>query len=342
MSKQVEENKATFIKTWGQNGSDDGQFDGPHDVAVASDGTIIVVDHGNHRIQCFNCKGNFIRKWGRLGSDDGEFSFPSGLAIGMFSKHKNDINESIIFAMLKVPELSSYPWKAFKDPLSGLLSICASYIGIEHIYVTDLSNNRIQVFGMDGSFIRKWGSWGNGDGQFSGPSSCGIGPHDGMVYVSDLMNHRIQVFDSEGKFIRKWGRRGYGENEFNYPRGLSVSRDVSGSGSQMIYIADTNNDRVVCYHSDGTLAREWAPPSGLCSEPFNVMVDDDRMVYVADSGNHCIRQFRLDGTLIQIWGSEGSGEGQLQDPLGMAKGVDGIMYVADSENNRVVMIEIQS
>src|SRR6266545_335054 len=74
--------------------------------------------------------------------------------------------------------------------------------GSGNIYVGD-SQNRIQVFSSTGTFLRKWGSEGSGDGQFQTPSGIAI-DGNGNVYVTDTGNARIQVFDSAGNFLRKW------------------------------------------------------------------------------------------------------------------------------------------
>ena len=54
-----------FLNAWGSAGSDAGQFDRPSGIAVAGDGTVYVVDTGNHRIQLFTPDGEFIAWWGR-------------------------------------------------------------------------------------------------------------------------------------------------------------------------------------------------------------------------------------------------------------------------------------
>jgi len=59
--------------------------------------------------------------------------------------------------------------------------------------VSEYGNDRIQVFGPQGRFLRKWGSEGNGDGEFSQPQGLAI-DSEGDVYVSDQGNHRILVF----------------------------------------------------------------------------------------------------------------------------------------------------
>ncbi len=42
-----------YLAQWGQEGSDEGQFDFLGGVAVDSQGIVYVVDTGNHRIQKF-------------------------------------------------------------------------------------------------------------------------------------------------------------------------------------------------------------------------------------------------------------------------------------------------
>ena len=48
-------------------------------------------------------------------------------------------------------------------------------------------------------FLRKWGTGGEGDGQFSHPAGLAIAG-DGNVYVADTWNLRLQVFDRQGRF----------------------------------------------------------------------------------------------------------------------------------------------
>ncbi|MGV8107127.1 MAG: hypothetical protein ACP5OH_05095, partial [Nitrososphaerota archaeon] len=45
-----------------------------------------------------------------------------------------------------------------------------------------------------GNFITKWGSHGEGDGEFVDPEHLAIGS-EGRVYVSDRSNDNIQVFE---------------------------------------------------------------------------------------------------------------------------------------------------
>tara|TARA_B100000745_G_scaffold280756_1_gene213078 strand:+ start:168 stop:383 length:216 start_codon:yes stop_codon:yes gene_type:complete len=62
-----------------------------------------------------------------------------------------------------------------------------------NFYVADRNNNRIQKFTSEGQFVSKWGSVGEGDGEFFSPMRVAVGP-DGSVYVADSGNDRIQKF----------------------------------------------------------------------------------------------------------------------------------------------------
>lgn len=53
----------TFLKTWGERGSAPGQFDGPHGLAMDSQGRLFVADRSNNRIQVFDQEGNFLDQW---------------------------------------------------------------------------------------------------------------------------------------------------------------------------------------------------------------------------------------------------------------------------------------
>jgi len=52
-----------FIKTWGKKGSAPGEMDGPHTLAMDSQGRLFLGDRGNNRIQIFDQDGNYIDQW---------------------------------------------------------------------------------------------------------------------------------------------------------------------------------------------------------------------------------------------------------------------------------------
>ena len=75
-------------------------------------------------------------------------------------------------------------------------------------------NSRIVKFDRSGNFIRAWGSYGSGVGEFILPHSVVV-DKAGRVYVADRENARIQIFDSDGRFLTQW--TGIGDPESQKP-----------------------------------------------------------------------------------------------------------------------------
>jgi DNA-binding beta-propeller fold protein YncE len=92
------------------------------------------------------------------------------------------------------------------------------------VYVLDF--NRIQKFTINGNFILKWGSEGDGESQVKEARGIAIDSQNN-VYVADAGNYRIQKFTADGTFITEWGCKDPTEGEFN----LAVSIAIDSSGN---------------------------------------------------------------------------------------------------------------
>jgi len=105
---------------------------------------------------------------------------------------------------------------------------------------------------------------------------------------------------------------------------------------------------------DGIPNRECA--SDKFAWPSSIAIAPDGSVYVADTYNHRIKKFDSNGNFIAEWGSfcviDGysyydiygndslvlnypCGDGDFAWPVGLSIGIDGTLYVVDSENNRI-------
>jgi DNA-binding beta-propeller fold protein YncE len=62
-----------FIKAWGQHGSEPGEFDVPHSLALDSAGRLYVADRSNSRIQVFDADGNLVAEWHQFGRPSSVF-----------------------------------------------------------------------------------------------------------------------------------------------------------------------------------------------------------------------------------------------------------------------------
>jgi tripartite motif-containing protein 71 len=226
-----------------------------------------------------------------------------------------------------------------------------------NVYVTDMSNNRIEKFNSSGVFLAKWGknggdgTPGSGDGEFKSPYDIAIDSSNN-IYVADTYNYRVQKFTSAGVFIAKWGKNGgdgtsgVGDGEFDNINGIFV--DSSGN----IYVADTGNNRIQKLTSSGVFVTKWGKNNGdgtsgsgdgEFSSPKDVVANSSGNVYVVDGFNHRIQTFDVNGaavTFITKWGknngdgTSGTGDGEFFGPFGLALDFLGNAFVVDS-NNRI-------
>jgi DNA-binding beta-propeller fold protein YncE len=127
------------------------------------------------------------------------------------------------------------------------------------------------------------------------------------------------------EFVNLWG-------------GLDAPEAVAVDQSDNVYVADSGNQQIQKFNSNGGFITKWgtlgAGPSEFAN-PGGIAVDQTGNVYVADSSNHRVQKFTSTGGFIGQWGEAGSEDGQLLWPGGIAVDQSGNVYVADRGNNRV-------
>jgi DNA-binding beta-propeller fold protein YncE len=140
------------------------------------------------------------------------------------------------------------------------------------IFVTDgYGNSRVVKFDRDGNFIKTWGKYGTGPGEFDLPHSIVVDQED-RVYVGDRENARIEIFDADGNFLKEW--KGIG-----YPYGLFITPD------QHIWMVDGAYDRIVELDQNGKILGAMGEPgraSGQLAWAHFMAVGPDRRIYVAE------------------------------------------------------------
>lgn len=213
--------------------------------------------------------------------------------------------------------------------------VCCDRLG--NIIVADRSNNRIQVFHQDGTFLHKFGEHGTAPGQFDRPAGVAVDPM-GRIVVADKDNHRIQIFSFEGTFVLTFGEKGCRSGQFNYPW------DVAVNSQGNIVVSDTRNHRIQMFTNEGifinkygfegtaTMWKHFDSPRGVCFNPSGHVI-------VTDFNNH--RLVIVDPSFLhaQFLGQEGSGFKQFLRPQGIVCDDEGRIIVADSRNHRIQVFE---
>lgn len=71
-----------FLKCWGREGLEPGQFSRIRALALGPDGLLYAADACNHRVQVFTLDGELVRHFGGSGNEPGQMLYPYDLAFG--------------------------------------------------------------------------------------------------------------------------------------------------------------------------------------------------------------------------------------------------------------------
>lgn len=133
----------------GPRGSENGKFNIPLAATVAADGSLVVADSGNFRIQTFDADGKFKASFGGSGSELGRFSRPRSIATdsegNIYVADSNFNNVQIFNAK---GELLMPLGRLSRDPGPGNYSLLAG-IAVDNsnrLFVLDHYFKKIEIF----------------------------------------------------------------------------------------------------------------------------------------------------------------------------------------------------
>ena len=198
-----------YIRSFGQQGSGNGQLYNPTGIAVDHDNQLYIVNSNNKHIKVLENDGTFVRQIG-----GGHLSEPYGVTV--HNKHvfvAEGGNHRILMFTLDgqlIRTIGSYgsgPGQ-FNDPRA----VAFAPDGDGDMYVLDRYNSRIQVFNANGVYQREFGNR-----QLKYPLDI-ICTADHHVLVADCNNSRVAIFNTMGQLIHSF-RVG------SYPYGLAVDHN---------------------------------------------------------------------------------------------------------------------
>ncbi len=290
-------------------GSGDGQLNEPRGIAVSADGeTIYVVDSLNARVELFDPAGNFISSWGGTNS-------ASDLSLGLFQPSDtatfgasdivsgpNDLlyvadtwnhvvvvvsPDGEVIRSIGVPgepvDLGDDPANVEAEP-GAFFGPRAVAVTDSEIYVTDTGNERIQVFGLDGTFLRAFGGFGTEPGQLIEPVGVAV-DEAGTIYVADSGNARISVFTSDGTPLTQWPVDEWSDYRYDPATDFrpNFEPNLFAGPDGLIYVTSRITSSVLVFTPDGQRVGNLTSIGGQdLLAPVGITVSDDGNLYVTD------------------------------------------------------------
>lgn len=116
-----------------------------------------------------------------------------------------------------------------------------------------------------------------------------------------------------------------------------VSAGIARAPDGTLWVADVDGNRFALFSQEGEFLDYWAPGGATTlrlrksnGDPFGGLAfAPDGSFYVLSVGDRTVLHFDSQRRLVSQWGGYGDAPGQYRDPIGIAVGPDGTVYVLD-------------
>jgi len=208
------------------------------------------------------------------------------------------------------------------------------------IFISDNNPADFQVH-----VIKKITAMDSGSGPFN-PGGIALLGTD-KIAVSDVNSKRILLFNKDGKFLRflskemsKEDRELVRNNKKAEPDDVFV--DIGGLcavDGDSVYAIDNQSNLLKGYNRDFKKLEPVSLKTLGCFGPHSVNYDGKNFL-VSDTGSHRILVVNHDGQVqLTISGKQGTGNGQLNNPVDVVYNGKGLYYVADFDNSRIQVFD---
>lgn len=217
---------------------------------------------GDDPVQVYKTNGEFVRSWGK-----GLFKSPHQLRIGPdgaiwvadFDQHiiQKYTPEGKLLQTVGTIGVSGEDETHFNRPTDMAI------LPNGEIFVTDgYGNRRVVHLDKTGKFIKTWGKYGSGPGEFVLPHAI-VYDSKGRLYVADRNSGRVQIFNQDGSFIDQW-------SGLIMPWGLHITEDdevwVCGSSPHWWRrhekYQEYKDQMFMRFSTDGRARLTWTLPLG--------------------------------------------------------------------------------
>ena len=186
--------------------------------------------------------------------------------------------------------------------------------------VADSNNERVQMFGFDGNFLREFSLKGR-------PRLLAF-TESGDLLVRDQSTQKIVVFTENGQFIRYIG----GEH-VKRPYHVSVISDGR------IITSDCDDKRIKVLTADGKdLLQSFKAPG--CGETPDCVIYHKDQFFASFSDACLVMVFNIAGEYLHDIGSKGSDDGEFSCPIGLAIDKFNRLIVCDMGNRRLQLFTL--
>ncbi len=192
-----------------------------------------------------------------------------------------------------------------------------------HLFITEFEGDSIAKLTTGGSFIKRFGESGRGDGELLGPQFL-ASDNKGYIYVTDWGNRRVCKFDYEGNFILSFGQKKGDYEGLQGPSGIAIIEEK-------VYVADKLRGYIAVFDQSGNYITTLAEDD--LAMPEGISVYNQKNLLVVDSGK--IISYDAERETSRVL-SDLSGEGR--KILSVTSNANGDILAVDFNRNKLIML----
>ncbi|CAH1788688.1 unnamed protein product [Owenia fusiformis] len=270
-----------FILALNTQGTEHKDVGDPQSVGFLPDGTLVVADTGNNRLQIVTPLGKVQRRIGknqtqRRGSRERRNSTSlSGVEANIYPQcivitTEDDIaftdgKDKCVKVFTEYGTLIDEWGKGFfKEPYGITQASNGQFI------TTDTSTHQVHIHKCDGTLIKTFGGRGRDGAKFNSPYFVAVGRNDETIIVSDCYNHAVKIFNFDGELLRTIGNK----ETMKMPYGVAV--DPLGN----IAICEKDKDSVSLYSADGKYIQAIFKKDDEILQPWGIAIDSTGRIAV--------------------------------------------------------------
>jgi DNA-binding beta-propeller fold protein YncE len=199
------------------------------------------------------------------------------------------------------------------------------------VYVVDTGNNRIQLFDLDGEFIKSVGGFGFTPDKFDRPVDIWVNSLIN-IYISDYNNNRIQRYDGNMNFLSSLTSNDAAEEQYQFEETGSCAIN----SQQDLFLLDCGDYKIIKYNRNSQPERtigDYESGYGQLIQAVQLDIVSQKYLIVSDIGHKAIMVYDFFGNYIKkifsdLWIS----------PSGIAVTNDNQILVADPQTKKIFFI----
>ncbi len=179
-----------------------------------------------------------------------------------------------------------------------------------------------------------------GSSKLDKPSAVAVS--EGRLYVGGL--GAVSIFARNGRWLEDFslslGQKG------SY---VPYAHDMAVDADNRLYVTVGPFNAIMVFDRKGQVISGFPPPGAASgsvpveartTKPIGIHYDQEAdSILVSDVDDHVVKEYAASGRFLKQLGRPGNEPGTFTYPNGIATGMDGVLYVADSNNGRVQVFE---